>query len=56
MISCHAGVEKLSRGLEGKLHDPEQSMRQLIDLVVEMKNQSSNFHTLSSLVLMNLKL
>lgn len=55
MLSVMIRISVLTRwsgeaisGLEGKLHDPEQSMHQLIDQVVEMKNQSSNFHTLSS--------
>lgn len=34
--------------LEGKLHDAEQSLGQLMDQVVEMKKQSSNFQRLSS--------
>lgn len=34
--------------LEGKLHDTEQSLGQLMDQVVEMKKQSSNFQRLSS--------
>lgn len=34
--------------LEGKLHDAEQSLGQLIDQVMEMKKQSSNFQRLSS--------
>lgn len=33
--------------LEGKLHDTEQSLGQLMDQVVEMKKQSSNFQRLS---------
>ncbi|KAF2579908.1 hypothetical protein F2Q70_00007299 [Brassica cretica] len=55
MLSVMIRISVLTRwsgeaisGLEEKLHDPEQSMHQLIDQVVEMKNQSSNFHTLSS--------
>ncbi|XP_010453184.1 PREDICTED: WPP domain-interacting tail-anchored protein 1 [Camelina sativa] len=34
--------------LEGNLHDAEQSLAQLMDQVVEMKKQSSNFQRLSS--------
>ncbi|KAG7554913.1 hypothetical protein ISN44_As11g011130 [Arabidopsis suecica] len=34
--------------LEGKLHDTEQSLGQLMDQVVEMKKQSFNFQRLSS--------
>ncbi|CAF2351513.1 unnamed protein product [Brassica napus] len=34
--------------LEGKFHDAEQSLDQLMDQVVEMKKQSNSFHKLSS--------
>ncbi|CAN8256642.1 unnamed protein product [Cochlearia groenlandica] len=34
--------------LQGKLHDAEQSLGELIDQVFEMKKQSSSFHKLSS--------
>lgn len=34
--------------LEGKFHDAEQSLDQLMDQVVEMKKQSCSFHKLSS--------
>ncbi|CAA7039747.1 unnamed protein product [Microthlaspi erraticum] len=44
----HDGEGEAISDLEGKLHDAEQSLGQLIDQVVEMKKQSSNFHTLSS--------
>uniref|UniRef100_A0A1J3EDQ8 WPP domain-interacting tail-anchored protein 1 n=1 Tax=Noccaea caerulescens TaxID=107243 RepID=A0A1J3EDQ8_NOCCA len=44
----HDGEEEAISDLEGKLQDAEQSLGQLIDQVVEMKMQSSNFHKLSS--------
>lgn len=44
----HDGEEEAISDLEGKLQDAEQSLGQLIDQVVEMKKQSSNFHKLSS--------
>lgn len=44
----HDGEEEAISDLEGKLQDAEHSLGQLIDQVVEMKNQSSNFHKLSS--------